>query len=67
MTAIVVAETLALCLLAFLVFGLLRSHAEILRALHHVGIDYFGERDQATPSPRSAPAGNTRPASDLQG
>jgi hypothetical protein len=37
MTALLVAIALAVCLLAVLVAGLLRSHAEILRALHELG------------------------------
>ena len=37
MTTLVVLETMALLLLAVLVAGLLRSHAEILRQLHHLG------------------------------
>ena len=36
MTAVVVAETVLLLLLGLLVAGLLRSHAEILRALHEL-------------------------------
>jgi hypothetical protein len=37
MTAILVIEALAIVLLSVLVVGLLRSHAEILRALHELG------------------------------
>lgn len=37
MTAVVIAEGLAILLLSVLVLGLLRSHAEILRALHDLG------------------------------
>ena len=37
MLAVVIAEGVALLLLALLVAGLLRSHAEILRALHELG------------------------------
>ena len=37
MTAVVVALTVAVVVLAVLVAGLLRSHAEILRALHELG------------------------------
>ena len=37
MTALVVALAVAVVLLAVLVAGLLRSHAEILRALHELG------------------------------
>ena len=37
MTGLVIAEAIAIALLALLVAGLLRSHAEILRALHDLG------------------------------
>ena len=37
MLAVVVAEGVAIALLAVLVLGLLRSHALILRALHELG------------------------------
>ena len=36
MTALVIAEAVAIALLALLVAGLLRSHAEILKALHEL-------------------------------
>jgi hypothetical protein len=39
MTALVVALGLAVALLAVLVVGLLRSHAEILKALHDLGVN----------------------------
>lgn len=39
MTALLVGLGLAVALLAVLVMGLLRSHAEILRALHALGVD----------------------------
>jgi hypothetical protein len=42
MTALVVVEALVIGLLALLVAGLLRSHAEILRALHDLGIGEHG-------------------------
>lgn len=38
MTALLVGLTLAVALLAFLVAGLLRAHAEVLRALHQIGV-----------------------------
>ena len=41
--AAVVALGLAVALLGVLVAGLLRSHAEILRALHELGVDAVGE------------------------
>ena len=37
MTGLVIAEAVAIALLALLVAGLLRSHAEILKALHELG------------------------------
>jgi hypothetical protein len=43
MIVVVTAEGLALALLALLVAGLLRSHAEILRALHQLGAPAGGE------------------------
>lgn len=39
MTAVVVVEAVAIALLSLLVAGLLRSHAEILAALHRMGAD----------------------------
>jgi hypothetical protein len=39
MTAVVAVEAVAIVLLAVLVGGLLRSHADILRALHQLGVD----------------------------
>ncbi len=49
MTAVVVALTVAVLLLAVLVAGLLRSHAEILKALHDLGAGL--ELDRADPGP----------------
>jgi len=66
MTAVLIIEALAILLLAVLVIGLLRSHADIMRSLHDLGV-----RD-----PSSAPMGaalEPRPrvgnseASDLSG
>lgn len=39
MTALVVGLTVAVALLGLLVAGLLRGHAEVLRALHEMGVD----------------------------
>ncbi len=39
MTALVIVEGIVIVLLAVLVVGLLRSHAEILRALHDLGVN----------------------------
>ncbi len=45
MTVVVIIEGLAIALLALLVLGLLRSHAEILRALHDLGISLDPDGD----------------------
>lgn len=50
MLAIVIAEGVAILVLAVLVLGLLRSHALILRALHELGAGLALE-DEAQPSP----------------
>jgi hypothetical protein len=47
MTVLVVVEGVALALLALLVLGLLRSHAEILRALHELGVSLDPDADRA--------------------
>ena len=39
MTALVIVEAVVIAILTVLVAGLLRSHADILRALHSLGID----------------------------
>lgn len=64
MAVLVVLETIALGLMAVLVAGLLRSHAEILRLLHHLGADYMGEAGSA---PSLAPMRHIGTASDLAG
>lgn len=63
MAVLVGVETVLLVLLSLMVAGLLRSHAEILRALHRLGVDLDGgsEPRQAT---GGAPAGR---AYDLAG
>lgn len=50
MTALVVALGLAVALLAVLVVGLLRSHAEILKALHDLGVNL----EDGAPGPTGA-------------
>ena len=45
MTAVVLIEGLVIALLATLVVGLLKSHAEILRALHDLGVNLEEGRD----------------------
>ncbi|HET7823422.1 MAG TPA: hypothetical protein VFL10_18010 [Ornithinibacter sp.] len=47
MLAVVIAEGVAIALLAVLVLGLLRSHALILRALHELGAGLELEKDAA--------------------
>jgi hypothetical protein len=54
MLALVIAEGVAIALLGLLVAGLLRSHAEILRALHDLGADVDPDAD--------GPAARTRPS-----
>ena len=51
MTAVVVALTVAVLLLAVLVAGLLRSHAEILKALHDLGAGLELDRSEHGPVP----------------
>jgi hypothetical protein len=73
--ALVVAEGIAVALLAVLVAGLLRSHAEILRALHDLGASL--DPDQRPPGPVDVdlqvrpgvtrPRGVTTPAYDVSG
>lgn len=62
MTALVVGLTVAVALLGLLVAGLLRGHAEVLRALHQMGVDL----DPAAPAaggaaPVHLPSPTTRP------
>jgi hypothetical protein len=63
-TALVVAEACAIALLALLVAGLLRSHAEILRALHELGAGIDPDADRGFVS-RPAVAPGDAPARDL--
>ena len=48
MTAVVMIEAVVIGLLCVLVVGLLRSHAEILRALHDLGVDLDRKDDGPT-------------------
>lgn len=61
MTAVVVALGLVVALLAVLVVGLLRSHAEILRALHELGI----RDDEPTGATTAAVPFSVRPGVSL--
>lgn len=58
MTAVVVALGVVVALLGVLVVGLLRSHAEVLRALHELGVgeDQLHGAAAATPAARRAAA-----------
>lgn len=51
MTVLVVLLSIAVGVLALLVFGLLRTHAEILRALNRAGISLDDEEAADSPSP----------------
>lgn len=53
MTALVVGLTVAVALLGFLVVGLLRAHAAVLRALHQLGVDL----DPSSPAGKAGAAG----------
>jgi hypothetical protein len=56
MTAVVIAEGVAIALLAVLVLGLLRSHALILKALHELGAGLELEKEAGTGATRSTGA-----------
>lgn len=55
MLVLVVVEAVAIALLALLVAGLLRSHAEIIRSLHELGVD---PADPGRPVPHSPSHGH---------
>ena len=63
MTALVALLTVVVALLAVLVIGLLRSHADILRRLHDLGIDLDAEDPEASPGGVRSPVAlrGTRP------
>ncbi len=63
MTAIVVIEGVVILLLAVLVAGLLRSHAEILRRLHELGA---GDDHTSAHAPAAVPLSPTRRPRALQ-
>lgn len=76
MTVLVVLEAVVLALLALLVAGLLRSHAEILRALHDLGVGpgaHDSDESVATGVPRvpalarSASSPERAPGQDVVG
>lgn len=69
MTALVVLEGIVIALLAVLVVGLLRSHADILRRLHDLGAgEHEGARSASIPDPviRTQP-GVPEPRTDVTG
>jgi hypothetical protein len=63
--AIVVALALALAILGVLVVGLLRSHAEILRALHDLGVNL--EEGAPTPGARATTVSRHAPVRTADG
>lgn len=67
MTALIVLLGLAVALLAVLVVGLLRTHAQVLRALHDLGVDLDGDRSTAPPgvTARAVEGSEARPLSGL--
>jgi hypothetical protein len=58
MTALVVGLTVVVALLTVLVIGLLRSHADILKALHDLGVNL---EDGHSPQPRRAITASAHP------
>ena len=50
MTAVVVGLTVAVALLGLLVAGLLRGHADVLRAMHQLGVDLDPDAPSAQPA-----------------
>ncbi|MET1050191.1 MAG: hypothetical protein ABWZ55_11215, partial [Acidimicrobiales bacterium] len=76
MTAVVTLLAVAVALLGILVVGLLRSHADVLRALHQIGVNVEHGADpvqgltiEGVPDGRSsaAPALGDRVATDIMG
>lgn len=67
MRALVGIETALLVLLCVLVAGLLRSHAEILRALHSAGLGLEGDQAGAVPVRVGARPASSGPAHDVAG
>ena len=63
MTVLVVLLALVVALLAVLVVGLLRSHAEVLRRLHELGAGVY---DPAEEGEEAAPAGGVRSPVELR-
>ncbi|HEX2578078.1 MAG TPA: hypothetical protein VHK88_17145, partial [Aquihabitans sp.] len=62
MTVLVVVEGVVIAVLALLVFGLLRSHAEILKRLHELGAGL----DSPSPAPTPQASAGPRTGRDFQ-
>lgn len=67
MTAVLIVEGVAILLLAMLVVGLLRSHAEILRALHEMGVRPDADEIQTASGLRPRPRLGTEVPADIAG
>src|ERR1700761_1533483 len=63
MIGLVIAEAVAIALLALLVAGLLRSHAEILRSLHELGA---GRQPEQWPTDMPPAARTAKVVSELE-
>jgi hypothetical protein len=67
MTAILIIEAVAIALLAVLVVGLLRSHAEILKSLHDLGVREDSGASVRAPRIRPRPSHGMDSPADLAG
>ena len=67
MSVLVVLLTVVVALLAVLVAGLLRSHAEILRALHDLGAGLDPDQESRPSGAVPRPRATSRPAADVSG
>src|SRR5215469_7822664 len=61
MTVLVVGLTVAVALLGLLVTGLLRAHADVLRALHQLGVNLDPSRSDSDSSVTAVPPPGVRP------
>ena len=66
MAVLVVLLGVVVALLGLLVAGLLRSHAEILRALHELGVDLDPARPDGVETPVAAPSARAGTASTVR-
>lgn len=67
MSALMAVQALALAVLGLLVVGLLRSHAEILRKLHELGINLDDETGHAHARSTTSPVALSAPSPRTQG